>query len=296
MSNRKHTIYIDESGIANLAEYKARYFILSAITIEHKADLELSAYFNFIKRKYGVPEDQIFHAVDFFEIRTSSLYLSNKKCQKFVESVAEFLKIAPFEIRIVAIDKKELREILKLPFGYKFRGSRAHKEDKEVGYELAARQIFFDFARILKRDKSFGAIVAESRRGSDDVLLRTFLAVQEAVNFQNNRTLFNLSTTMKDRAVSICFENKHGLRGGLEMTDLISYVAYQKLNRRLSTFKKRGLEVLWDALQQKVVKNKIEVIHKNTLKKLAPDRIHKISERVRVRLAEFSDLVNPTLR
>lgn len=292
--NKRYTLYLDESGIASLTDYKDRCFVVSGIVVEDSADIELSAYFNYIKRAHKLPESKSFHSVDFFENKKSDLYLKDSKCIKFCQSVAEFIKIAPFNIAIVCLDKRHLRELIKMPNGYSFKGSKDHKEDKEIGYEILTRKVFLEFAKFIKIQKAKGSVVAESRRESDRVILKSFLQSQDSEQFKRRKNLSRYSFEMRNRVVSLCFENKNGLRGGLEMSDLFAYVYYQKINRKIPLLKKRGLPVLWKSIEKKAEQKQIAMLGNRDFLNLAYDRIHKIANRINQRMNEYSDFVNPT--
>src|ERR1051326_2678842 len=158
----KYTLYIDESGIANLTEAKGgRYFVLVGLAIEETIDHELSSYFRNIKRRHGINLEKNFHAFDFFELKERSLYCNNNKEKKFVDSLCEFVETAPFELFAFVVNKQDIIDKLQTKDTYKF---RTHKHDKEIAYELLARAIFLSFASFLRKNKAQGAIVAESRR------------------------------------------------------------------------------------------------------------------------------------
>lgn len=295
---KRYNLYIDESGVANLLDYHSRFFLLSAIIIEERpADFELTSYLNYIKRKYGLSDDENFHAFGVFEDRRSPFYLEGANIKKFCNSISEFVEIAPFKIAIFCIDKNGLRELLKMPRGYQFLGGGEHREDKELGYEILARAIFFEFARFLKEEKARGAIIAESRKGADYRMLRTFLSCQEKDQFSHSPRLYAYAQELTQRVVSICFENKKGMSGGLEMADLVSYVAYQKVSKKMRRLKARGIGIVWDTIQRHVKKEGFSPpLSNGAIRRLAKDRIHKASKRIQERLRQYRDLVNPTQR
>ena len=291
MVAKKYNLYIDESGVANLCDYQSKFFILSAVAIEEGSVKELAAYFSYIKKRYGLPNDKNLHAVGLFEDKKSDFYLSASKCRNFCKSVAEFIETSPFAISTSCLDKNILRTILKMPDRYEFRGSKDHGEDKDIGYEVLARKIFLGFAQFLRANKSHGAIIAESRRGADYRLLKTFLYSQEPNQFNHNPRLQMYAKELRERVFSISFENKKGLNAGLEIADLISYLINRKVSRRLLSLENRGSNALWRSVERR---SDFHSLSPSAFDKFAKDRIHEIAMRIAKRLDANSDLVNPT--
>ena len=284
----KYNLYIDELGIANLCDYSSRFFLLAGIVIEDKTTDELSSYFKYIKRRYSLPEEKNFHAVGLFETRTSDFYLSHSLCKKFCVSVSEFIETSPIHIWLLRVDKRVLRTLLKMPQSYQFKGSREHKEDKDIGYEILSRKMFFEFARFLKDESAHGAIIAESRQGADYHLLKTFLQCKEPTQFNHNSRLQKYAQWLRGRVFSICFENKRGLSAGLEIADLVSYLGNRKVSRRLATLEPRGGKLLWRIVEKNY---NFTDFSPAILKRLAGDRINKIAIRIRDRMALYHNIV-----
>lgn len=290
---QKYNLYIDESGVANLCDHQSKFFVLSAIVIEEKINRELAAYFSFIKKRYKLPEEKNFHTVGLFEDRKSDFYLSDSKCKSFCFSLAEFIETSPLLISASCINKDYLRQLLKMPEVYGFKGSKEHNEDKDIGYEILARQVFLEFSKFLKQKNAQGTITAESRRGADYQLLKTFLFCQEPNQFNHSVRLRGYSQELRQRVFSIRFENKQGLNAGLEMADIISYLAYQKAARNLAASERRGSKILWRAIEKK---SDLKNLSSEIMNRFAKNRIHEIATRIEERLRKNSDLVNPTLR
>lgn len=295
----KHfTMYIDESGIANLTD-QTKYFILSGIIVEDKTDIEVSAYFRHIKRRHSIDENLSLHAYDLFENENHSLYLDNsKKSQAFTISIVELVENAPFKIYVYYVNKDVLRKKLGAPDGYSFKGSKKHKEDKELAYEILARKLMFDFSKILKKEKAIGSIIAESRRGADHVLLKTYLDTQDAQIFVNYPRLASQAKLSKNNIHSICFAGKRSLRGGLELVDIVSYLTFREINNKFPSKRndRKGLKSMWNKIKLKLHTSSPIEIKKNDISGLIPDRIHEVSNRIKHRLNEYRDLVNPTQR
>lgn len=301
--HKKYTLYVDESGVANLAETQTKFFVLTGIVVDASNDHDLSAYFNYIKRRYALPEHESFHAVSFFDPptrKTGTTRVPIKTAWNFCSSISEFIANTPFKVMIVAIRKSEVAKLLKMPKGYGFKGSSSHKKDKDVVYEIAARKLFLEFANMLKKHRAHGEIVAESRRKSDSVLIDTFLDCQEEANFQSARNK-RAARNIRETVVSICFKNKRAVDAALQIADLISYATYQHLCKKMSLKKKkRGLGILWKTCAGRIAdggSHRLDVLlSKRIIRNVASDRIHKITNTIQARLASNSDLVNPTRR
>lgn len=289
-------MYIDESGISNLAN-DSKYFVLSSIIVEDKVDGDLSAYLRHLKRRYSFKQDVSLHAFDLFEKKDHELYISdNKKCKEFTASIAEFIENTPFKASVLYLDKDELRKKLKAPSGYSFKGSKKHKADKELAYEILARKLIFTFAHILKKEKAIGSIVAESRRGADAVLLNTYLDTQDPQVFIKSPRIKKQAEISRDRIHSICFAGKKSLKESLELVDIVSYCGYNELVKRFPTHRSdsRGIKRMWERIKKRIEKTSPQKISGNEMMAIAKDRIDETSNRIRSRLAEFRDLVNPT--
>ncbi|MEK9131839.1 MAG: DUF3800 domain-containing protein [Patescibacteria group bacterium] len=291
----EHTLYFDESGIANLAQHRDRYFIISTLSVEANSDYELSGYLKHLKRRYGFRESDTLHAFELFENEESPSYIKdNARCKKFTESIAEFIDNAPFEIYAYVIDKSLLRKMLKTPDGYKFKGGRKHAEDKDFPYEILTKRIVFDYANYLKKNKGMGLIVAESRGNADSVVIKSFNEAQSNIE-TDKPAIKTRKQHIRDRIHSICFANKKSVRPGLELVDIISYCVNLELAGKIRTRDPKGIRQMWHRIKKKLPKETYHILTKTEINELNKDKIYKISERIQGRLREFRDLVNPTV-
>lgn len=113
----RHTIYIDESGIASLKD-KGRYFVLTGvIATNHSFNNVEEFYFN-LKRKY-FGYIQHLHSVELFSANTK--YLRKSKAQlfkikkyrrKYIQELAYFLDTVPFVFLTVIVDKQRMLKSL----------------------------------------------------------------------------------------------------------------------------------------------------------------------------------------
>jgi hypothetical protein len=283
----KHTLYVDESGGHALTDTRSENFLLTGLSIENVKDVEISAYFEFLKRKHGIPPGHPFHSVDLFEARGNNSFLTPKKAKSIIVSLAEFIKIVPVEIKVLALSKKNLREVLGInpdiarpELAKKLRSAGdVGSETRDISYDILASNLFLWFSsHSLWRADSKGGIIAESRKESDHSLLTAFLQCKEPDNYRSNEVAIKKKVEkMTKRVTSIKFENKTGECAGLEFADLISYVSFLALNRRL-TFRPIGIAKIWRAIQPKIHGGKIEILSGTNLTKWLPsNRVHKIS-------------------
>ena len=286
---KSYTLYIDESGSSNII-HSDKYFVMGGIIVEDSVDSDTSAYLRYMKRRHDISEDACLHAVDLFELTDKPEFLSEAKCKEFTESVAEYIENAPFTIKVYAVEKEVLLKKLKAPKGYRFMGSKAHKKDKEICYEVLTRKIIFDFVRILKKENATGSIVAESRRNSDQILLGTYLECQEPNIFEGRKALQALSIEAKDRIHSLCFSNKNSLKGGLEIVDIVSYCAFNELTKGFKGKNKKSVLIMWSRIKKKMNIKNVHQLTTQEISILIPDRINKISERIKERVRQFTDL------
>lgn len=289
-------MYMDESGQANLAD-ASKYFVLSGIMVEDKIDADLSAYLRYLKRRHSLDENVALHAYDILENKQHANYLKEaQKCKNFTASIAEFVENAPFVVLVCYLDKDELRELIKAPNGYKFKGNKSHKADKELSYEILGRKLIFEFAKLVKKNKAIGSIVAESRRSADSVLLRAYLDAQDPQAFVNQPAIAKQASIAKEFVHSICFASKKSLNGALELVDIISYCTHGELTSKFPSQRndKRGVKAMWLKIKKQMGTKAIQKISKSAMRGIAPDRINETSKHISARLAEFGDLVNPT--
>lgn len=292
---KEYLLYLDESGIANLAQ-SDRYFIIATLIVESGADSELSGYLKHLKRRYDFKESESLHAFELFEKKDAPNYIKdNSVCKKFTESIIEFIENAPFEIKVYVVDKEEVKKLLKTPEGYKFQGSKKHSEDKDFPYEILTKQIIFDYAKFLKKNNGMGSIVAESRGNSDSVVIRSFNDTQSTNNTDTDN-IKRSKQNVRDRIHSICFANKKSVRSGLELVDIISYCTNRDLSGKIKQRDSRGIRQMWEKLKKLLPEDNFTLLKKKDISGLNKDKIHKISERIQQRLREFRDLVNPTVR
>jgi len=266
INNKKYILYLDESGCSSLTDYVSKKFLLTGVMIDRKEDIEISAYFNFIKRKYNIPINHPFHSYDIFDNKRSSSYLTNANAKAVTSSLAEFIDITPIKFKVFMLDKNKLRRF----FGFKkdsFKGiPRGRRKDKEIGYDILASRLIFWFARELEKKSAKGEVVADSRRKSDIILLDAYLNCQTPSNF-NKSDIITLSEEAHNNITSIKFEKKTGLCGGLEIADLISYVSFLAENNKLKKFDTKNIPILWKIIKKNMLRKAIQEIKEENFEK-----------------------------
>lgn len=274
---KRLVLYLDESGIANLIDVSQRYFLITGLIIDEIEDRALSGYFSFLKRRHFFKDDKSLHAYDLFE---GSERLNESKSKKLTLSLSEFINITPFKVIVVSVEKSSLKSYLNIKSNDEFEGDEKKRRDRELPYEILSSYIFLWFSNYAKKQNARCAIVAESRMGADHTLLRTYVRCQQKDTFKD-KNLVRSCGNMRRNISSIRFESKSGVRSGLELADIISYVSFLKLNKRLAKreFTKRGLSIIWHEIEKKMEKNKIQTFTKSRFSKfINPNRVRKTSK------------------
>lgn len=268
----RHIMYIDESGAGSLNDFQSKFLLLTGLVVQEEEDIKVSTYFNYTKQKYGISKDIPFHSYDLFERKARSpQYLFPKRARGFLKSVSEIIGLSPIRVIVVAIKKDDIRKFYNIPPKYRFSPTSDRFGFKDLPYDILAKELFFWFARYLSRQKlALGHIIAEARGYSDHALLQTFLDAQEEARFLANSRENRTASKFKKRVSSISFEKKNGLRGTLEMADLISYFSYQSLQKNLRLFTKSGGQLFWKCIKGKMEKQKIQTIRGAGFQRLLP--------------------------
>lgn len=242
--NSKASLYLDESGKSSLVEVKEPFIITG--TIIH--DLEIGAiegFFTYIKRKYNIDDSKPFHSYHIYE--NPGTKLPDHVLLELSSSLAEFVSLIPIKIRIVSVDKQLLRTVLGIKSNADFRGDKKRKEIRDYPYRVMAADLFAWFAKELVDIDSIGQVIADSRRGGDHQLLKTLNLCKEGhVPYKDK----SISESVSEKISAICFSEKNFLSGGLELTDLISYITYFKVRRLISANTNIGADKLWESIRK----------------------------------------------
>lgn len=244
MKSNKLSLYLDESGKSSLLEVKDPFIITG--TIIHDDEIKaIEGFFTYIKRKFKIDENQPFHSYHTFEEPNTKL--SDSTLQELAASLSEFISLIPIKTRILSVDKNKFRDVLGVKTDEDFKGDKTRKEMRDYPYRVMAADLFSWFAKELSTSNSIGQVVADSRRGGDHQLLKTLNFCKEGhVPYKDAKS----SKDINDRITAICFAEKNFLAGGLEITDLISYVTYFKVRRLISANSHIGIDKLWESVRQ----------------------------------------------
>jgi len=289
----RFTLYIDESGTANLNDKRDNLFFLTGLVLDDNISRGFSDYFHLVKKRHHLETIRNFHSVEFFEIKQSPQYVSNQRAKEFIYTLGELLNTLPMFVISYSLDKRILRKILGISETFDFKGMFKNQLDsKEVAYEILARKIFFDFAQFLHKNEATGNIVAESRRESDAILLRTFFDCKTPSHFIHVPRFESYAKDFNEKVVSMCFENKNAITAGLEIVDAISYLWYLETKGKMKEpfALKRGIVPLIKELRKNTKQPK--QVTGPMIRNIGKDRINKITKEIK----EFSSrsLVDPT--
>lgn len=237
------TLFIDESGKSSLAEKENEPFILTGVILK---DIEIPAiegFFNFIKRKFNIDPTRPFHSYHIYE--NPKTRISTPKALALSKSLAEYISLIPIDIQVVIISKSEFKNALGIKSNEDFKGDSKRKEIKQYPYRIMASYLFDWFGEKLEKDGSIGQIIADSRRGGDHQLLKTLHLCKESQAFNVKFS----SEAIEKRINAICFAEKGFLSGGLEITDLVSYVTFFRARRLIKNQHDIGLNLIWEEIK-----------------------------------------------
>lgn len=244
--NHKSTLYIDESGKSSLAEEENNPFIITGVVLDDIEINSVEGFFTYIKRKFNINPDLPFHSYHIYEHPTSKL--SDNELLSLSRVLADFVSLIPIKVRILEIDKNEFKQALGVRSNEDFKGSSQRKEIPNFPYRVMATDLFAWFGKYLHKKNMQGQIIADSRRGADHHLLNTLNMCKNGnVPFTTNE----LTQYINEKVNAICFSEKNFLSGGLEITDLISYVSYFRVRRLLSQNENIGIDLIWKEISQK---------------------------------------------
>lgn len=294
MRSEKRVLYLDESGTAEFTDTrtpKSEYFVITAMVVDEDEGQKLSGYFEYLKRSHGLHVGIPFHSYDLFENKKFECYQTPTRMRALVHSLTEFFSLAPIRYRVYAVDKEKVQEHFRI--NRKLSGADYQRHNatsiNSISYALCAANAFRWFTEILRYANAKGSIVAESRDRSDKSLIDTFLDCKDEGMYAQplggrqyrecDKGLKQSAVEMKKRVTGLKFETKIGESFGLELADLISYLAFLNLQRRLGEFERLYIPQLWQAVRNKLDTKTICLLQGNDLSNsLARSRVHKISK------------------
>lgn len=244
---KKTTLYIDESGKSSLKEQANNPFIMAGVIIDDAEIGAIEGYFNYIKRKYGISPDTPFHSYHVYEDLTTKL--PDGQLLELSETLADFISLIPAEITVLEVNKQLFRDVLGIKSLDDFKGSKERKEMSDFPYRVMSSIHFKWFADFLEKNDAIGQIICDSRRGADHHLLNTLNLCKEGHVPYSDGTA---SKKIKKHVTAICFGEKNFLSGGLEITDLISFVTYFRVRRLITANQHVGIDKIWSNLSGKI--------------------------------------------
>lgn len=267
-NNNLATLFIDESGKSSLAEVESEPFVLTGAILENREIQTVEGFFAYIKRKFGIPADKPFHSYDIYE--NPRTQLKDSDLLLLSNSLAEFISLIPIQIQIVLINKSDFKLALGIKSNDDFKGSADRKEMRNYPYRVMASFLFVMFGKYLEKNNSVGQIIADSRRGADHQLLKTLnLCKEGAVPFKEEYI-----KSIKKNLTALCFAEKGFLSGGLEVTDLISYVSFARYKRLLSQ-QANGLVSIWEKIKEKAIEDTVTEESVRKFFRIKKDEVHK---------------------
>jgi hypothetical protein len=267
---QKSTLYIDESGKSSLLSNEKEPFILTGVILDDQETITIEGFFTYIKRKYHIDETKPFHSYHIFENKNTKL--SNKSLLELSNTLAEFISLIPIKITVLEIDKRLFKEAIGLEDPKECKGSKKRKEVPELPYKVLASQLFIWFAQYLKSENRIGQVFSDSRRGGDHQLLKTLNLCKEGHLPQING---DLSVLIKERITALSFAEKNFLSGGLELTDLISYITFFRVRKLLAQNKKKGIDILWNEIKNKNPLQKVSTSEIRNFLGIKKDEVYK---------------------
>jgi hypothetical protein len=253
--NDSYSLFVDESGVADLTDYKYRHFLLIGVTIPNSEMDEVSGYFTFVKRRYTLQEDEPFHTYDLLENPNKKLPLA--KAKQFVTSMCEFIDLIPLEITAIHCDKTRFRKDFKITTE-NLKGSKEAQERRGLIYYLSAYEQLNLYTTFLKEKNSLGHIHADSRTYQDTDLLQSFWDLKQT-RTKKNKTNEEYQEAKK-RLVSITFADKSAFSSGVQIADFVSFVLFSHLQRKISSFQDIGLNKVLRAIANKTGLKSLDLV------------------------------------
>ena len=264
------TLFIDESGKASLAEKKNEPFLITGVIINNDDIQTVEGFFNYIKRKYQLPLGKPFHSYDIYE--NPKTKLSPSLANPLSGTLADYISLIPIQTTTVVIDKEEFKKALGVTSMDDFKGDSKRKEMKDYPYRVMVSYLFAVFGFYPDQNNYIGQIIADSRRGADYHVLKTLSLCKEGiVPFKE----IIVKKAVRERISAICFAEKGFMSGGLEITDLISYVSFFRARRLISSQKDIGIDLIWDKIREN---SKYVELRERAIRRffgIKPDGVHK---------------------
>lgn len=237
----RYRVYLDESGdhvFRETDELPHRYLCLLGCWFRNPEYLKFHEAIEALKTKYlpHHPDDPvILHREDMINARKAFKSLRDAAARaKFDDGLLEVIKAAEFRVVAVVIDKRELR--------------RAYGEAAAHPYHLGLGFLLQRFAGYLNHINRVGDVLAESRGGREDRLLKeSYSRVFERGVWMTRSEVFQAALTSSE----LKLKPKGANISGLQLADLLGHPVKQWALKRfghvsedLAPFAERLMEVV----------------------------------------------------
>lgn len=250
---QKSTLFIDESGKSSLLSNEDEPFIITGVILDDQEIITIEGFFTYIKRKYDIDDSKPFHSYHIFENEETKL--PDSQLLELSKTLAEFLSLIPIQISVLEIDKKIFKKAIGLQDENQCEGSKERKAVSKLPYQLTVIQLFEWFAQALESKERVGQVIVDSSRKYNTSILKTWnLCLEGHLPTIKGRP----SEIIKDHVTALCFAEKKFLSGGLEITDLISYVTFFRVRELLTKNKDIGIPNIWEPIRDRNVLRKTE--------------------------------------
>jgi hypothetical protein len=267
---QKSTLFIDESGKSSLLSNEQEPFIITGVILDDQEIVTVEGFFTYIKRKYNIDETKPFHSYHIFE--NEEIKLPDSQLLELSKTLAEFLSLIPIQITVLEVDKRIFKKAIGLENKEQCKGSKKRKAIPKLPYQLTASKLFKWFAKTLKSEGRIGQVVVDSSRRYNTSILKTWNLCQEG---HLPTTKGVVSELINHHVTALCFAEKKFLSGGLEITDLISYITFFRVRELLSKNKDIGIPLIWEKIKERKVLKLIEEKEIKEFFGIKKDEVHK---------------------
>lgn len=240
-----YTLYIDETGTASLKAIDPKYpfLLLSGVIIGDDNYSSIDGYSKIIKDKFWGRSDIIWRFSDLRRKYRPFRLLKRGKLSQFKQSYELFLSDSPFFLFVAVVDKREF--------------IKRHKPSADP-YRQAFNYLLRRYVAYLKKEKSKGRIVVESRTGQDLSLLASYHESSQPPRKGQIRAYMAKPEDVRERITAISFVKKDNRDIGLQIADTTAYICGVKARDETkvkSMVKDSYEEKLWKVIEAHLLLN-----------------------------------------
>ena len=255
-----HDLYIDESGVGYILDHKYRFFIITGLIITKEEKLKASVMLEMWKRKYLKDPSNSLHAVDFYEDRKKDYKKSqlriHKSFEKAHQELIDLILTLNFSAQVFYVDiislqktlkinnisKKEKINIEQIVDGkIKYQKQNVKTRLKEVignnthfPIKYCIQKALAFHCEHLKTKDSVGSIFLDSRKEFDSYSIEAYhtfkIKEKRSVSISSGAsTAISNGYNYGKEILGINLQTKANPDAGIEICDLISYLAFQHL-------------------------------------------------------------------